>query len=183
MRHPDIIFCGVGEVGIQLAEPSRFSSVVSIGDPDDPAPTALAEWAVADAGRRFLRLEFHDVSISRAKTMQVEDPHRFARKTLCDRALVTSLLAFGRGRDGTTLVHCTAGASRSPACALILNAQRLGPGREMEAAALTDVRPCYPNSLVVRLGDELLGLKGALCAAWEAVWVPPAPEDWSWEAP
>lgn len=181
MKLPRVVFCGLGEVGTHLSEPSRFSSVISIGDPGDPAPPSLADWAVCDAGRRFVRLEFHDVSISRAERMRIEDPKRLAKKTLCDRALVATLLAFDDDRPGHILVHCTAGASRSPACALLLNAQQLGLGHELEAAQMTDIRPCYPNSLVVRLGDELLGCNGALCKAWERVWVPPAPENWSSE--
>lgn len=178
MSPPDVFFCGLRGVVGQLAEPSRFTRVVSIGVPGEPAPDALAPWAVADAARRFLRLEFDDVPLDGMKELHAKAPAEFARVTFCDHAMVAAMLAFARDPDGPVLVHCGGGTSRSAACALILNAQRLGPGREAEAAALTDVRPCYPNTLVVKLGDDLLELGGALCAAWEETWVPPAAQGW-----
>lgn len=176
---PDVFFCGLRGVVKQLAQPCRFVRVVSIGVPGEPAPDALAPWAVADAGRRFLRLEFDDISLDGMKELHAKDRAQFDRLTFCDRAMVAAMLAFARASDGPLLVHCGAGASRSPACALLVNALRLGPGREREAATLTDVRPCYPNTLVVKLGDDLLEREGALCAAWEETWVPPAPQDWN----
>lgn len=67
------------------------------------------------------------------------------------------------------LVHCWAGVSRSTATAAILMALR-NPGRETEVfAALSDIRPrSWPNSVMIRHADHMLGRGGALVAAMRA---------------
>lgn len=62
------------------------------------------------------------------------------------------------------LVTCDYGASRSPALAYVLQADHLGSGREAEALReIIAIRPeAVPNSLVVRLGDQLLARQGTL---------------------
>jgi len=68
--------------------------------------------------------------------------------------------------DVRLLVSCDYGASRSPALAYVLQADHFGPGREAEALReIIAIRPeAVPNSLVVRLGDQLLARQGALLA-------------------
>ncbi len=74
----------------------------------------------------------------------------------------------GINNDRFGLCHtdasCDYGASRSPAIALIILADRLGPGQEQKALQqVLDVRPdAIPNNLVVELGDNLLHRNGAL---------------------
>ena len=60
--------------------------------------------------------------------------------------------------DGSLLVHCHAGISRSSAIALAVIAKRLGSGKEEEAVkTLEHVNPnCRPNKSIVEMTDELL---------------------------
>ena len=61
--------------------------------------------------------------------------------------------------DGSLIIHCVAGISRSSAIALAVIAKSLGIGKEEEAIKeLQILNPyCLPNKLVVRLADEILG--------------------------
>lgn len=81
-----------------------------------------------------------------------------------------------RFADGRLLVHCQAGQARSPAIALAILADRLGPGAEEQAvAALLRIRAddpqrtFGPNLEVLRHADELLDRGGKLVEAWQAV--------------
>lgn len=69
--------------------------------------------------------------------------------------------------DVTIIVHCHAGHSRSPAGALLIMAMTDGPGNEeLTAKRIFQMVPgCHPNPMFVRIGDRLLGRKGALEAA------------------
>ena len=66
--------------------------------------------------------------------------------------------------DGSLLVHCHAGISRSSAIALAVIAKRLGSGKEEEAIkTLEDINPnCRPNNSMVEMTDELLERDGKL---------------------
>lgn len=82
---------------------------------------------------------------------------------------MSSLLAAGRAaRSSRLLIHCHQGQSRSPAAALAVVADRLGPGREDEAAATVIHR--WPasacNAEVVALADRVLDRRGRLIDAW-----------------
>lgn len=108
----------------------------------------------------FLQLTFGDVSsIKDAENLKTKAP---------DSEDVTNALDFSRnalrGAKSKLLVSCDYGASRSPAIALIVMADRLGPGREQEALQqVLDGRPdAIPNILVVELGDNLLHRNGVL---------------------
>jgi hypothetical protein len=72
--------------------------------------------------------------------------------------------------DRPLLVHCVAGISRSTAAALIAMAAH-GPGREMESAhALREVAPhAHPNRRLIQLADEILGSRGRLVSARDAM--------------
>ena len=60
--------------------------------------------------------------------------------------------------DGSLLIHCRAGISRSSAIALAVIAKRLGSGKEEEAVkTLEHINPnCRPNKSIVKMTDELL---------------------------
>ena len=60
--------------------------------------------------------------------------------------------------DGSLLIHCHAGISRSSAIALAVIAKRLGSGKEEEAVnTLEHINPnCRPNKSIVEMTDELL---------------------------
>ena len=66
--------------------------------------------------------------------------------------------------DGSLLVHCHAGISRSSAIALAVIAKRLGSGKEEEAVnTLEHINPnCRPNKSIVEMTDELLERNGKL---------------------
>ena len=69
-----------------------------------------------------------------------------------------------RERDSKILICCDYGASRSPAVAYVCVADQFTVGQEPQAlAAILAIRPnAVPNPLVVKLGDAVLGRKGAL---------------------
>ena len=66
--------------------------------------------------------------------------------------------------DGSLLIHCHAGISRSSAIALAVIAKRLGSGKEEEAVnTLEHINPnCRPNRSIVEMTDELLERNGKL---------------------
>jgi len=106
----------------------------------------------------------------------IDEPQR--GYTAPAREHVVKLVAFLRAVPPTAplVIHCLAGVSRSPAAALValvLDA----PGREADAAhVLREASPfASPNRLLVAIADEVLGRKGALVAALDAMGEP----DWS----
>ena len=66
--------------------------------------------------------------------------------------------------DGSLLIHCHAGISRSSATALAVIAKRLGSGKEEAAVnTLEHINPnCRPNKSIVEMADELLERDGKL---------------------
>ena len=140
--------CGLDELG---RAPLRAADrIVSILDPGAPLPAELHAVNVP-----LLVLHFDDVA----------NP---ADSAAPRRAHIEQLIAFdATSHEGERLVvHCTAGISRSTAALAVLLAAR-HPNLDDEIfAAIREVRPmAWPNRLVVSLGDELLGRRGALNAA------------------
>ncbi len=147
-----ITICGLGELeGFAAA---GVTHLVSILDPAWPEPPALAAYGPL----RRVVWRFDDVIAARPL---VRAP------TVAD---VEAILAWAQGLalevPQHLLIHCHAGVSRSTATAAILLA-RDHPGREAEVfATLAHLRPrSWPNSLMLRLADDLLGRGGALTAA------------------
>lgn len=143
--------CGIDELAAHRA--AGVTHLLSILDPDWPAPEALAAY---DARRR-LELRFHDIIDPQPGRVAPEPPD------------VEHLLAFGRqmGPRAHLLVHCHAGVSRSTAAAaLILLARQ----PESPAAAALDavlrLRPkAWPNLRILELGDAQLGRGGEILEA------------------
>lgn len=69
------------------------------------------------------------------------------------------------------LVHCTQGASRSPAAAFAIMALALGRGREEDALEYVMERRegALPNILVVKLADKLLAREGQMVQSLKPV--------------
>ena len=69
------------------------------------------------------------------------------------------------------LVHCWAGISRSMAATYIILCDRFGRGSELMAArAIRSRAPhAYPNALLVRHADELLGRQGRMIEAIRSI--------------
>ncbi len=88
-------------------------------------------------------------------------------------AHVASLLEFGRtwNAQAPMIVHCWAGVSRSMAAAYTVLCDRLGPGTEMEIARAMRARAphAFPNRLIVRLADRMLGRGGRMVKAVESI--------------
>ena len=138
---------------VEALGPSRLVSLVApIEQP--PTPPGIA-------AEGHLRVEVHDIS-------QPLDGH-----ILPEREHVARVIDFVRAwpeDDGPLLVHCVAGISRSMAAALIALVIKAG-GREMEAAYhVREAAPhAWPNQRIIALADEILGCKGRLVAAREAM--------------
>ena len=76
--------------------------------------------------------------------------------------------------DGSLLIHCHAGVSRSSGIALAIIASGRGKGHEKESVKeLEKINPnCTPNKLIVWFSDEILGREGKLFKiANEMVWL------------
>lgn len=147
-----ITICGLSELSGHAT--TGFTHVVSILDPHWPDPPDFEAYAS------------HDRVVWR-----FDDVVRPGEGDLAPgRRDVEEILALGRRLESEPvrhlLVHCHAGVSRSTATAVILMV-RTNPGREAEAFAELDrIRPrSWPNALMLRYADDLLGRGGALVAA------------------
>lgn len=98
-------------------------------------------------------------------TIQTESASmRAKRRTEDVRKGVGFFRTAWRSPGSKVVISCDYGASRSPALAYVCIADQLGVGLESDALDLTlNIRPCaVPNGRAVRLGDLLLGRRGAL---------------------
>ena len=154
---PDLLpyrlsICGLEE----LAQHARndVTHVVSIIDPAQPDPEDFADYPPHD--RTLWR--FDDIIGPRNRMITPVE------------ADVQRILDLGERLAGEPvrhlLVHCHAGVSRSTATAALLMAQ-FNPGRDEDIFRRLDAmrEPAWPNSLIIRMGDALLGRGGTLVAA------------------
>ncbi|MBK3779908.1 hypothetical protein G3A43_06545 [Paraburkholderia aspalathi] len=150
---------------ISLAEfetvrPSPDLAVISIGDPDDCAPSALA------AHRRALRLHFLDLEAGDEAAVNASGIFTaFEAMEIVD--FVKQLHALDTGVR--LVVHCLMGASRSAAVALLTEAMT---GCDFPR------RPdaCYANSHVARVGSVVAGCAVAIPGFFDSdphVYLPP----------
>ena len=125
------------------------------------SPEHMIETPAGFPPDRHLRLGMNDV-------VDVE-----AAQAPPGRDHVERLLAFSRDWPAADplLVHCWAGISRSMAATYIILCDRLGHGSEGAAArAIRDRAPhAYPNALLVRHADEMLGRRGRMVEAIRAI--------------
>lgn len=147
-----ITICGLSELCYHAD--AGITHVVSILDPAYPDPDDFQRYR---AHRRVV-WRFDDV---------VEVGNGFAAPTVQN---VQAVLDLGRELAAEPveqlLIHCHAGVSRSTATAVILMVQH-NPGHEARAfAELAALRPrSWPNALMLRIADDLLGRDGALLDA------------------
>ncbi len=150
--------CGLEELG-DFAN-AGVSHVLSILDPGYPEPPAFASFPA----HAKLELRFHDIIKQRPGEI------------LPMRADVDLLLAFGRDLMAEPrnvrhlLVHCHMGISRSTASMMLLLAQARPDLTASDIVAeVVRIRPrAWPNLLLIRFGDELLGRGGSLVDAAHA---------------
>jgi len=146
--------CGLNELG--LLRRGGITHVLSILDPHFPEPDVFASYE--PHSRTTLR--FHD------------DIDAGTNIILPQIAHMEKILGFGRSlvRDGGRrhiLVHCHMGISRSTAAmAALLAFVQSDQDEETIFARLLTLRPdAWPNSLMVKLADEVLGRRGRLTRA------------------
>ena len=138
--------------------------ILSICAPKFPTPTP--EWFSGVHKHLF----FQDViSIKDAEALDAKAP------TAAD---IREVLKYGREclvasrvKPIHLLIHCTHGASRSPAAAYAILCLWLGKGREVQARNfLLKIRPgAVPNLLVVAYADKLLRRGGKMVEAIQAL--------------
>ncbi|HEV2718715.1 MAG TPA: hypothetical protein VG323_01755 [Thermoanaerobaculia bacterium] len=150
----DIEICSREEAGAILSSPSRRKGVVllvSIGEPDDPAPAG-----------------FRNVS-PRMRFLFADTNQELGGATADDVARLIRTAQSLAERSGRVVIHCQAGISRSTAAATIFYAVLLGEGAEDEAIArvLASRDFALPNRRMIRLADEILGRSGKLVDAVE----------------
>ena len=79
---------------------------------------------------------------------------------------VRTVLEFSKDLDddASLVIHCLAGISRSTAIALAILVQKHGVHKIKECVdSLLDIRPqAYPNPIIIKYADKLLGADGAL---------------------
>jgi predicted protein tyrosine phosphatase len=124
------------------------------------APETLAETPISVPGRRLV-IAVHDI------------PHPQEGMVAPDADTIERILAFGRTWNATApmVVHCFAGISRSTATAFVLACERNPGADEMEIALkMRRASPhAYPNRRIVALADDILGRRGRMVEAVEAM--------------
>ena len=145
--------CGLEELDGHGA--AGITHLLSILDPEQPEPASFN----ARPPQRRLTLRFHDVILP------------LPGQVMPTREDMAALLEFGRGlpeRDPAhLLIHCHMGISRSTAAMAAVMAQALPDTDEDELLEhIQEVRSkAWPNSLMIRHADAMLGREGRLVAA------------------
>ena len=150
-----VIVCGLADVA-PLVAARRPSHLITLLD-----PATMIETPAGVSPDRHLKLGVNDI-VEPMEQMIVPDA-----------GVVDRILAFGATWDGADpmLVHCWAGISRSTATAFILACER-SPGADERAIAraLRQAAPhASPNRRIVALADELMGRRGRMVNAVEAM--------------
>lgn len=150
-----LIVCGLADVEPLIAAraPSHLITLL------DPATMIATPDGISP--ERHLRLGINDIA------EPMED------MVAPDAAAVARILAFGRTWDEAApmLIHCWAGISRSTATAFVLACERSPAADERGIAlALRRAAPhAAPNRRIVALADDLMGRKGRMRAAVDAM--------------
>jgi predicted protein tyrosine phosphatase len=132
------------------------SHLVTLLDPEIavPTPTGITP-------EKHLRLGVHDIAQRRVDLTHPTADH------------VEDLISFISQWDHSSplLIHCFAGISRSTAAAFVTMCKFNEPGHEHEIAWALRVRAPHaqPNRLIVALADEILGRRGRMVRAIEAI--------------
>lgn len=116
--------------------------------------------AISILGRHSDRLEWPDVGTRKVLRLEFDDTiYSSGRFVAPSRDQIAELIEFTRSwnGDGTLMVHCRAGSSRSPAAAMIAVAAL---GRQDGAALVLRIRMAKayfrPNESMLGLADSLL---------------------------
>ena len=133
---------------VKEMDTSIYDGIITIEDSNIENPLR-----VRSGETQQLILRFDDISTPIDDLIVPQDIH-------IERALKFAQLI----DDGSLLIHCHAGISRSSAIALAIIAEKLGEGNEEEAVkTLEFINPnCRPNRLLVKMTDEILEINGKL---------------------
>ena len=133
---------------VKEMDTSIYDGIITIEDSNIEDP-----FRVKSGETQQLILRFDDISTPIDDLIVPQDIH-------IERALKFAQLI----DDGSLLIHCHAGISRSSAIALAIIADKLGEGNEEEAVkTLEFINPnCRPNRLLVKMTDEILEINGKL---------------------
>lgn len=152
-----LTICGIEELPEHKSR--AVTNVLTILDPDRADPDAFGAY---QTHRRTI-LRFHDIIAPAPERIVPERSHIEQIMRFGDE-----LVEAGEAvSDRHLLVHCHMGISRSTAAMLILLAQN--HSEESDEALferLVAIRPqAWPNSLMTRYADEMLGRKGQMTEA------------------
>jgi len=154
MTHAHIIVAPLNHLDRLVADedPEQVLSVIS--------EELMPETPLGFSARNHHRIPVHDISTP-APGMTIPG---------IEHATAILECASQWRREGTYVVHCWAGVSRSGAAALLTLAS-LHPGRETDVARYMRARSIFaqPNRALIRAGDEVMGLNGRLVEAVEAM--------------
>jgi predicted protein tyrosine phosphatase len=150
-----LIVCSLSDMP-GVVRSRRASHLLTLIDPGTPVERPLG--LVED---RHLRLELDDIDAPAEGYLAP------------DMASVVRLLVFSRTWDASApmVVHCFAGISRSTASAFAIACER-NPTVDEHRIALTlrqAASHAFPNRRIVALADELLGRRGRMIEAIEAI--------------
>lgn len=149
-----------GRTEIPAFENRNVTHLLSIDNPGDMTPTPRwldgTHWHVL-----FQDFESDDEALR----FEAVPPAKDDIRQIIDWA--GECLAESKRREVHLLIHCMAGASRSPATAFAIFCMLLGPGQEENALKhLLAIRPeAYPNKLVVKFADDLMDRGGKMVEA------------------
>ena len=139
----------------EMYQPTDLACVLSINDRESTLPVGFHEF-----GGHKIALFFEDVTVS------------WGRHAAPDADDARKIVAWAKGVNGTCLVHCRAGISRSTAAAIAIPAVRSEPSQANARAImrwLVEIRyVADPNPLLVALLDDEIGWNGHLydARAW-----------------
>ena len=143
---------------VREADVSIYDGVITIEDSriEDP-------FRVESEHPKQLVLCFDDISVPLDDFIEPQEKHILQALSFADRI-----------GEGSILIHCHAGISRSSAIALAIIAQRMGMGKEQETIEILEsINPnCRPNKSLVWLTDEILERDRRLYdIAYKSMWL------------
>ena len=144
--------------GAKEADISLYDGVITIENSFEENP-----FRYRDEYPKQLILRFDDISVPVDEFIEPEEKH------------VLQALSFAEKiGEGSILIHCHAGISRSSAIALAIIAKKLGRGKEVESINILEkINPhARPNKLLVWLTDEILERNKKLYdTAYKMMWL------------
>jgi len=165
-----IIVCPLAHVE-QTVREHRPSRILTLLNPRDCSVYG-SDWGAVDAYAETLRAE----GLAPEEHLQVgvyDITEPAEGQTPPNETHVRQVLGFAKrwDADQPVLVHCFAGISRSTASAFILACEKNPHVDEREIARRIRERspPAFPNPLIVAIADEMMGRRGRMGAAVNAM--------------